>query len=88
METRGTYSDRELESKFTNLLEHMKGFEDKVLEKLTDLHDNDERIEAQTTKTNGRVTHLEQMFLVLGTAVAILIALKVPAIAGLLSISL
>ena len=47
------YSNRELDSKFTNLLEHMKGFE-------KDTSDSLDRILVQTTRTNGRVSSLER----------------------------
>jgi len=47
------YSNRELDAKFGNLLEHMKGFERTVTDSLG-------RIETQTIKTNGRVTSLEK----------------------------
>ncbi len=47
-----SYSDRELDSKFNNLLEHMKEFEG-------DAKDSLGRILTQTTKTNGRVSSLE-----------------------------
>ncbi len=46
------YSNRELDGKFTGLLEHMKGFEESIAGTLG-------RIEDQTTKTNGRVSSLE-----------------------------
>ncbi len=47
------YANREIDAKFSNLLEHMKGFE-------TDTADSLERILEQTTRTNGRVTKLER----------------------------
>ena len=59
------YSNRELDSKFDNLLGHMKVFEGETGGSLR-------RIEAQTIKTNGRVSKLEkwQQF-VLGFCAAI-----------------
>lgn len=48
-----TYTDRELNSKFDNILDHMKDFEMSTTGYL-------ERIEAQTVKTNGRVSTLER----------------------------
>ena len=55
-----TYSDRELDSEFSNLLDHMRVFENKVDGHFIDLKEGDVRIETQTTRTNGRVTKLER----------------------------
>lgn len=48
------YNNNEIDLKFTNLLDHMKGFED-------DCKENFERIIEQTTKTNGTVQWLTKI---------------------------
>ncbi len=48
------YMNREIDEKFENLLEHMKGFEEDVKSRLDSLVE-------QTTKTNGRVRWSEKM---------------------------
>ena len=43
-----------------------------------------DRIEVQTRKTNGRVTKLERILMVSGTAVAAILAVKAPEIFSIL----
>lgn len=42
----------------------------------------------QTQKTNGRVTKLEKMYYIFGTAVAILVVLKFPSVSALFGLAL
>lgn len=65
------YSNRELDSKFGNLLEHMKGFEDATKNTL-------QRIEQQTLKTNGSVANLKLWRAYTTGAVAVLTVLVLP----------
>lgn len=51
-----------------------------------DILDGLGRIEAQTTKTNGRVSKLERNMLIVGTAVAVIVSLKFPSLLPLLNL--
>lgn len=60
-----TYTDRELDAHFKNLMEHMTSFEAETGASLM-------RIEAQTVKTNGRVNKLEKWQSYMAGAIAML----------------
>lgn len=51
-----------------------------------DVRDGLLRIEAQTIKTNGRVSRLERYMLIVGTATAVVISLRFPELLILLNI--
>lgn len=66
-------TNRELNTAIENLSERME-------EKHADLKDSLDRIETQTTKTNGRVAELEKWRWITVGAVSILTALVLPVI--------
>jgi hypothetical protein len=75
-----TYTDRELDTHFSNLKEHMFGFE-------KDMRDVRGAILEQAKKTNGRVSKLEswRAYLTGGLAVLSLIVTILLAFAGVLA---
>lgn len=58
----------------------LKNLEEKVEEKHNDVKEQLDRIEAQTVKTNGRVTELEKTKWMVYGAISILTALVLPLI--------
>lgn len=73
------YSKREIDQHFERMMESMTSFESETGASLL-------RIERQTEKTNGRVTKLEKYMIIVGTAVAVVIALKLPELWPLISL--
>jgi len=59
-----------------------------IEEKLDDMKEQMSRIEDQTTKHNHRMTKLERVFLILSTAVGIMLIIRFPELSALVKLVL